>query len=125
MPVFRLIYVSRVARQVRFADAEAIAQGAVERNTANGLSGMLVYTPSHFIQVLEGEESLVRATLARIRNDPRHTDLQVLDARLVAARQFDRWAMVAHHHHEPGHGSQPLNLERALEILQRAGKGEP
>jgi hypothetical protein len=119
MDVFRLVYVSRVARQVRFADAESIAQDAVDRNTANGLSGMLVYTPSHFIQVLEGEELKVRETLARIERDQRHSDLQVVDARKVEAREFYQWAMVARQLRSIKHDVR-FDVESVFEILRQA-----
>jgi len=95
MRVFRLIYVSRVARRVRFADAEEIARDAATRNAERDITGILVYSPSHFIQVLEGEETVVRAVFSRIRQDERHTDIQTVDARTVDEREFGQWAMVA------------------------------
>ena len=121
MPVFRLIYVSRVARSVRFSDVEAIAHSAIARNTANGLTGMLLYTPSHFIQVLEGEERLVNETVARIQQDKRHSELRVIDAREVDAREFDVWAMVARHVAGVSESElKHLTLERVLELLRSA-----
>jgi hypothetical protein len=93
--MFQLIYSSRVGRSVRFSDAEAIAEASDERNARAGLSGLLLYTPSHFIQVLEGEEPVVRRTLERISRDPRHSHLRILSERRVSARQFGQWAMHA------------------------------
>jgi hypothetical protein len=118
--IFRLIYVSRVSRHVRLADVEAIVSAAATRNTANGITGMLVYTPSHFLQVLEGDEAVISETLSRIRRDGRHSDVRVVDSRQVAGRQFQDWAMVA----RPLAGVGPrefdqLDAEHALELIGR------
>lgn len=91
--MIRVIYLSRVGRAVRLEDAEAIARGAVERNTKNGITGLLLYTPSHFLQVLEGEEAAIDATLARIAKDPRHEGLRIVSRTAIEERRFGLWAM--------------------------------
>lgn len=125
--MIRLIYVSRVGRTVRFEDAEAIARGAAARNTKNGVTGLLLYTPSHFIQVLEGEPTVVEATVTRIAADPRHEGLRIVSRTLIEERLFGLWAM----------SFRPLSrkldresLERltpsaALELLLGASKSSP
>jgi hypothetical protein len=120
MPVYRLMYMSRVARHVRFADAEAIAREAAVNNATRGVCGMLLYSPSHFIQVLEGDEVAVNDVLSRIRKDTRHDDVRVLDARTVPEREFGDWAMVAHRLTvSQGFDPQLIDSESALEILRR------
>lgn len=89
----RLIYCSRVARSVRYADAQQIARASATRNAKVGVSGLLVYTPSHFIQVLEGPSDHVQATFERIHNDPRHEQLQVLEEARPHAPEFKEWPM--------------------------------
>jgi hypothetical protein len=93
--LFRLIYLSRVARPTRLVDVETIVHVASTRNATLGITGMLVYTPSHFLQCLEGEEPKVRGLFERISKDPRHTEVRVLDERTVPARRFEQWSMVA------------------------------
>lgn len=118
---YRIIYVSRVARQVRFADAEEIARQAAARNAECGVTGMLVYTPSHFIQVLEGRQSDVESTFARIQRDPRHTHIRTVTSQAVEANEFGAWAMVARRTQSLNH--QPfdqISTETALEILREA-----
>jgi hypothetical protein len=120
MAIHRLIYVSRVARQVRFADAEQIAHEAALNNASRGLTGMLVYSPSHFIQVLEGDQVAVDDVLSRIRKDKRHDEIQVLDSRTVMTREFGAWAMVAHRlPKNQALDPQRIDCESALEILRR------
>lgn len=91
----RLIYVSKVARQIRFSDVEAIAEHSAMRNRVSDLTGLLIYTPSHFIQVLEGPADAVRNTLIRIQRDERHTDLRVIERVPIGEREFAKWAMKA------------------------------
>jgi hypothetical protein len=95
MRLFQLVYLSRVARSVRLEDAEQIAAFAAEQNRQRGLTGLLMYSPSHFLQVLEGDEPTVRATFERILRDKRHFEAKVLLARSLEDREFGAWTMTA------------------------------
>lgn len=119
----RLIYASRVARAVRFADAEAIANAASARNQQAGLTGLLLYTPSHFLQVLEGPAQAVQQTLTRIKRDPRHSDLRVIDEQEVEAREFGSWSMTARFAGAKPDELERLKLDEALELLRAARSG--
>jgi hypothetical protein len=119
----RLIYTSRVARAVRFADAEAIASGASARNQQAGLTGLLLYTPSHFVQVLEGPSHAVQATLSRIKRDPRHSDLRVIGDQEVEAREFGPWFMTTRYSGVKPDQLESLTLAAALELLRTARAG--
>jgi hypothetical protein len=114
----RVIYRSRVARQVRFADAEAIARAAAERNQRVQITGLLLYTPSYFLQVLEGEQGAIRKTMQRIARDVRHADIQVLDEREVAAREFGNWGMAARFLGTQSDEIESLDGAGALELLR-------
>lgn len=118
MTLRRLIYTSRVARAVRFADAEAIANGARVRNRQAGITGLLLYTPSHFVQVLEGPPQAVHETLSRIQRDWRHSDLRVIDERDVEVREFGSWLMSARFSGAPPDKLESLTLDEALELLR-------
>ena len=93
--MLRLIYASRVAPLVRFEDAELIATASAKRNATNNVTGLLLYTPSHFVQVLEGEEPVVRETMRRISQDPRHSHMRVVADTVVNERLFGTWSMRA------------------------------
>jgi len=121
----RLIYTSRVARSVRYADAEDIALRAAARNEQAGLTGLLLYTPSHFVQVLEGAPREVAEAIARIGRDPRHSQLRVVDDREVDEREFASWAMAARFCAAQSTELQQLDLGRALDLLRAARDGAP
>lgn len=80
---------------MRFKDAEAIADGAAERNEAQGISGVLLYTPSHFVQALEGPKDAVLKTFQRISADMRHEGVLVVSEKPVGERLFRGWGMRA------------------------------
>ncbi len=119
----QLIYRSRVARQVRFADAEAIALAAVERNQRAHITGLLLYTPSHFVQVLEGELGVIREAMQRIARDVRHADVQVIEEREVHAREFGDWAMAARFCAAQAEQIESLDGDGALALLRAETEG--
>jgi hypothetical protein len=91
--LIQLIYRSKVSRHVRLSDAEKIAEGASPRNASADISGLLLYTPTHFIQVLEGDEPVVRKLFSKIERDERHHQVEVIADRPLTERQFGEWAM--------------------------------
>ena len=120
--IFALVYLSRVARAVRFDDALAIAERSAVENGKQGLTGMLLYTPSHFIQVLEGEEAMVRARFERICKDPRHSHVRILSERFVSERRFSAWSMKATMVNSPQAAEEfeSLTGEAAYDLLASA-----
>lgn len=127
MALLRLIYVSTVAQHVRLSDAEAIARSSAERNQREGVTGFLLYTPGHFVQVLEGEGPRVLAAFDRIKADPRHTGVRKLSVEPVEARQFGDWSMgfaFLQHVLDPTEGAEPRDwdVERLLEQMLKAAE---
>lgn len=59
----------------------------------DGITGLLWHDDGLFLQVIEGPESSVATTYARIARDPRHHDLTVLSDRSVDTREFGYWSM--------------------------------
>ena len=66
---------------------------AQRNNVANRLTGALAYGDGHFIQVLEGPEEALIATIDRIRADVRHHDLEIVGPRPIMHRMFPDWCM--------------------------------
>jgi hypothetical protein len=66
---------------------------AQARNQREGITGVVLYDDSRFFQWLEGPEDGVERVMGSIRNDRRHTDLEVLTRRAAPARRFDGWDM--------------------------------
>ena len=64
-----------------------------ENNNKNDISGMLLYDNGSFIQVLEGEDSLVDNTFISIQNDERHNNIVMMQNRDLDSREFASWSM--------------------------------
>ncbi|MEE4297899.1 MAG: BLUF domain-containing protein [Pseudomonadales bacterium] len=88
-------YVSRASTPV---DSNELAILEDEARTNNGradITGLLVFDSGCFVQVLEGPADAVDATLARIRRDTRHEDLELVLDTPISARSFGRWALAS------------------------------
>lgn len=92
--MYRLIYQSFETQSFSEEDLKRLLLGSRLRNTAESLTGMLVYDGGTFLQLLEGEEVAVRARFERIQSDLRHKDVSVIveDATSVK-RTFGQWSM--------------------------------
>ena len=91
--MFFLVYVSAAVTWFSEAELRGLLAHCRAANTAAGITGMLLYKDGNFMQVLEGEESAVRALHARIAADPRHRGMVTIDSGPLAARQFADWSM--------------------------------
>ncbi|MBA3883061.1 MAG: BLUF domain-containing protein [Chthoniobacterales bacterium] len=103
--LYFLIYVSIASDPLGNERLLDILRASRENNSRNDITGLLLYKERRFMQILEGPETLVCATYARILGDPRHREVTVLLKGGTAERDFADWAM----------GFQDLNdeVERA------------
>ncbi|HET6150885.1 MAG TPA: BLUF domain-containing protein [Polyangia bacterium] len=62
-------------------------------NQALAVSGLLLYHQGSFLQVLEGEDSVLSALYERITKDPRHHRCMVVKRSTVMQRSFADWSM--------------------------------
>ncbi len=93
----RLIYVSRAAEGIGARDAYDIIRTAHNRNSVAGLTGGLLFCDGFFAQVLEGDPLGLRERFERIRQDPRHRDIDVRGHEKVGHRAFpDEWMALRH-----------------------------
>ncbi|MDO9636679.1 MAG: BLUF domain-containing protein [Thiobacillus sp.] len=74
----QLLYLSRLAADTSPACVADIVRAARQRNTAHGISSVLVFDGWRFCQCLEGPAAGVATLADRIRADERHTDFRVL-----------------------------------------------
>ncbi|GGF11949.1 hypothetical protein GCM10011383_23980 [Hymenobacter cavernae] len=57
------------------------------------ITGLLLYSEGMIMQVLEGEQEVVRMLYEKIRRDPRHTEVATLVDGPVPRRVFPDWSM--------------------------------
>jgi hypothetical protein len=71
---------------------ENILEASRRNNSANEVTGILLYLDGAFMQVLEGESNAVQKTYTRICADKRHWNTLVLLDR-EGTRAFPDWSM--------------------------------
>ncbi|MBV9932183.1 MAG: BLUF domain-containing protein [Alphaproteobacteria bacterium] len=74
-------------------EVDDIVTNARARNEQLGVTGALIYTRTHFAQVLEGETAAIDAVMTSIRADARHRNLCVVADEALATRHFPDWTM--------------------------------
>ncbi|GAB2578153.1 BLUF domain-containing protein [Microlunatus antarcticus] len=118
--IFCTVYVSVAAEPWDQADLTALLAQSRTANAAVDVTGLLLYRDDVFMQVLEGEEEVVRALYRRIAADPRHHDVANIWVAHAPRRRFPDWSMGFRHleHDElalEGHRdllAKPLELGR-------------
>ena len=92
--LFSLAYAS-VPRDLFVGEDELkrILEVSRRKNARLGITGLLLYKQGLFLQVFEGEETLVRQLYTLISMDRRHHSLLVIDEWPIAARTFPDWSM--------------------------------
>jgi hypothetical protein len=96
MTLISLAYVSASSRDMTNDDLTDILTTARSHNSANNITGMLLYRNGYFIQALEGEEQVVRALYDKISKDSRHRNVLTVQQEEIQERSFGEWSMGFH-----------------------------
>lgn len=91
--MIRLVYMSQAVKPYSTDELMGLLRKARQNNSANDITGVLLYFNECFVQVLEGKEELVNATFQRIKKDTRHTNVTELEREYIKERQFPDWSM--------------------------------
>lgn len=91
--LFQLVSVSQADETLSYRDLEAFLDAAIQRNTANGVTGLLVYRDGRFLQILEGAQDDVLEAIGESIKEPQHTRVKVVAERPTGDRLFPFWAM--------------------------------
>jgi hypothetical protein len=93
MSLKSLTYTSLARLDLQASDLEAIYRRARDENALEGITGLLIFNGTHFLQIIEGAPDAIDDLLERLRRDPRHSGLEVRDVQTVDARSFPDWSM--------------------------------
>ena len=93
MKLTSVTYTSLARLDLQSADLEDIHRTAREVNALEGITGLLVFNGTHFLQIIEGSETAIDELVEKLRADPRHTGFEIRDRRKVDARSFPDWSM--------------------------------
>jgi len=89
----RLLYVSKEIAEQPSNFAEANLEKFRNKNLLNDITGVLCSGEGIFLQILEGERSVVNKLYVDICKDQRHTDIELLHFEEVTQRVFYAWSM--------------------------------
>jgi len=88
-----LIYVSQAITPMSSADLGKIARQANLTNRSLGVTGCLVYQDGFFMQILEGRSEVLSALFEKIKQDPRHKNVQLVTEGKAQSRIYADWSM--------------------------------
>lgn len=130
----RLIYASRATGGAVSGEmATGIVDKSIQNNRLSNITGLLVIGGDRFMQVMEGPAREVEETFARVKRDPRHTDVTTIAEGPGDKRLFRDWKL-AHRQLGPADVGalnavgleaftpEGLDGDRALQLLKSVGQ---
>ena len=93
MRIKQLVYASRQAVEFDGLRLVSLLYTARDRNAAQDITGVLLYSNGLFVQCLEGPPENVDALYAKICLDPRHGEIVLLQSIDTDERHFESWMM--------------------------------
>jgi hypothetical protein len=84
---------SNQANVLNEKDIEDLLFQVREKNKRLAITGLLLLIQGKFIQYIEGPKNEIDKVYKKIKTDPRHNDLLLLDKGDLEERQFSDWSM--------------------------------
>ncbi len=95
--VSSISYRSRARSRPTFADLRELTWKAQKKNRELGVTGILLYDKGRFFQTIEGPFEAIRSLWSDIREDQRHTEIDLLSDHIIPARLFGGWDLLSYH----------------------------
>lgn len=89
----RLYYASTATEKYSPLEMGNILEACRRNNPVLNITGMLFMKNNFFFQCLEGPRENVNILYKKIRQDERHSNVQLLEFKEVGSRYFEGWAM--------------------------------
>jgi hypothetical protein len=86
-------YTSLAALDLSEEQLRSIHEAAHTLNGIDGISGLLLFNGTHFLQCVEGPPDAIDDLIERLRRDPRHSGFEIRDERMADERYFGDWSM--------------------------------
>jgi hypothetical protein len=93
MALKSLTYTSLARLDLTVDDLEAIHRTARDVNGLEGITGLLIFNGTHFLQIVEGASTAIDELVERLRRDPRHHGMEIRDERMIDSPSFPGWSM--------------------------------
>jgi hypothetical protein len=115
--MYRIIYKSRSRVPLDWDIVRDILHTSEAYNESHGITGVLLASNTHFLQVLEGNYEEVNSAFMRIVCDERHTEIRLVAFSIIDARLFGGWGM-------RGIGAFDFNKDLEQQLIAKYGEEE-
>ena len=92
-PLEHIVYLSQARPDLTRIDVRTILGSAQVRNRRRDVTGFLLYSGRHFVQVLEGRGTVLDDLVEVIKSDRRHDGVHVFSREPIVHRRYGAWAM--------------------------------
>jgi hypothetical protein len=113
--MYRLIYKSTCSNEIDWPLVQSILHESEKNNQEKDISGVLLATNKHFLQVIEGKYEAVNDLFMHIVKDKRHTDLKLISFSVVDSMIFSGWGM-------RGLGVFDFNKDLEASLMEKYGE---
>ena len=91
--MIQVSYISSTSRPMSHEALLSLLNECRRNNEKLGVTGLLMYANSTFLQVVEGEDDVVDNLVERICADERHEEIQMLRRTEIDERRYGQWSM--------------------------------
>lgn len=91
--LMRMVYISKRSGGYSDEDVLEMVMRAVERNRELSVTGCLWFGDEYFLQIIEGERTVIHDLYGRIEANPMHHEVSIISYQLVNRRVFGPWSM--------------------------------
>lgn len=89
----RIIYISSATKYLSSEEVESLMLKNREKNSINGITGVLLYADGDFFQVIEGPTIKLNKLFQNIQKDSRHRGILTMDNIEIKEKHFPNWSM--------------------------------
>ena len=93
MSIYCLVFTSVATRKISDEDLKGLLVKSRQYNLALNITGMLLYLDPYFMQILEGDESIIDEKFKKISNDEMHHKVSLIYKQPIKERSFSKWTM--------------------------------
>ena len=93
MSIYCLVFTSVATRKISDEDLKGLLAKSRQYNLALNITGMLLYLDPYFMQILEGDESIIDEKFKKISNDEMHHKVSLIYKQPIKERSFSKWTM--------------------------------
>lgn len=91
----QLVYVSNRKKNCTEEEIEKILASCKKNNPPLDITGILLYSDTKFIQLVEGEYKVINDLYTKIKTDPRHDQCRLISIGTIKQKAFPSWHMGA------------------------------